>query len=412
MKGIFYGWWLVLACLLIQGIVTGVTIYSYSLYAGEIEQAFQASRAVVMLGMTGQSIMIGLLAPWLGALLDRVSIRGTMTLTAVIMGAGFFAISFSPTVWGFVAGYALLVSVGLSALGMMSASVLLSRWFLRHRGFAIGLAALGTQLGGFAIPPALAWLIDSADWRFALRAVGLCVALLIPLLARLVIDRPSMIGLGVDGDPPAETEGRQGTPTSGATAITLRQILAERKFWLGGFGIAIMVAMFTTVLANLALFATDMGIPREQAARLIALYAVVGMIASPIIGRACDMFDIRWVFTALLILNITSMALFLRADDLHGLMAATAVVAISGGGLTSFWSALVGKLFAIQFYARVMGTMTLFTVTAGALAPLLSGWLHDLTGSYRTLFLALLVLMAIPLLYSPLLGERSRRPAA
>lgn len=406
MPTIFHGWWLVLVCLVIQGIVTGVTIYSYSLYAGEVEQAFQASRAVVMLGMTGQSIMIGLLAPWLGGLLDRVSIRGTITLTALVMATGFVSISFTPTVWGFVAGYTLLVSVGLSALGMMSASVLLSRWFLRHRGLAIGIAALGTQLGGFTIPPLLAWLIEGADWRFALRAVGLCVAVLIPLLARFVIDRPSAVGLAPDGDPMAGDQAVHGAQGSDLQSLSLARILANRQFWLGGFGIAVMVAMFTTVLANLALFATDMGIPREKAALLIALYAAVGMVASPIIGRACDLFDIRWVFAGLLTFNIASMALFSVADDLAGLMLATGIVAISGGGLTSFWSALVGKLFAIQFYARVMGTMTLFTVTAGAVTPLLSGWLHDLTGSYRTLFLALIVLMAIPLLYSPWLGEK------
>lgn len=410
MPSIFHGWWLVLICLVIQGIVTGVTIYSYSLYAGEVEQAFDASRAVVMLGMTGQSIMIGLLAPWLGGLLDRVSIKGTITVTALTMGAGFLSVSFASSAWGFVAGYTLLVSVGLAALGMMSTSVLLSRWFLRHRGLAIGLAALGTQLGGFTLPPLLAWTIDSADWRFALRAVGLCVAILIPLLARFVIDYPSQMGLEPDGNPASEDdESYRGTGSNPET-ISLRQILGRRQFWLGGFGIAVMVAMFTTVLANLALFATDMGIPKEKAALLIALYAAVGMVASPIIGRACDLLDIRWVFAGLLSCNIVSMALFTVAADLAGLMFATGLVAISGGGLTSFWSTLVGKLFAIQFYARVMGTMTLFTVTAGAVAPLLSGWLHDLTGSYRTLFLTLLVLMAIPLLYSPWIWDKRVQP--
>lgn len=179
--------WLVLVCLLIQGIATGVSIYAYSIFAGEIERAFSASRTLVMLGMTGQSIMIALASPVLGNILDRVSIKWTIIVSALIMGLGFCAISIVPSIWGFIASYVLLVAFGLAALGMLSSSVLLSRWFLRHRGLAIGIAALGTQLGGLAIPPAIAFLIDSYDWRFAARAVGIGVAAVIPLLAYFVI---------------------------------------------------------------------------------------------------------------------------------------------------------------------------------------------------------------------------------
>lgn len=101
---IFYGWWLVLVCLLVQGIVTGVSLYSYSVFAGEVETAFSSSRAMVMLAMTGQSIMIALASPVLGNILDRASIKWTIMVTALIMGLGFLAISLAQSVWGFVAG--------------------------------------------------------------------------------------------------------------------------------------------------------------------------------------------------------------------------------------------------------------------------------------------------------------------
>lgn len=412
---IFYGWWLVLVCLLIQGIAVGVTIYTYSIIAGEAERAFSASRAVVMLGMTGQSIMTGLLAPKMGDLLDRVSIKGTIIATALIMGLGFTLISFTPSVWGFVAGYTLLIPAGASVLGMMAASVLLSRWFVRHRGLAIGIAALGTQLGGFTIPPLVASLIDAFDWRIALRAIGLSVAILIPLLAYwTIVDRPADRGLAPDGDRPApEPAQSSGADTEAAAGVSsLKPVLADRNFWLVGFGIAVMVAMFTTVLANLALFATDMGTPREQAALLISLYAAVGIVFSPIIGRLCDVIDIRLVFAGMLLINIAAMAGFVLAEDYPGLMIATAMVAVSGGGMTPLWSALIGKLFELRLYARVMGAMTLFTVTASSLAPLLSGWLFDLTGSYRILFLALIALMAIPLFYMPLIHKKDEAQSA
>lgn len=408
---IFYGWWLVLVCLLIQGITAGVTIYLYSIVAGEVEREFSASRAVVMMGLTGHGIAVGLLAPKLGDLMDRFSIKWTVIGTALLMSSGFVAMSFSPSVWGFVGSYTLLIPAGSATLSMLFTSLLLSRWFARHRGLAIGIAALGTQLGGFTCPPLVAMLIDAFDWRFAMRAVGLFVAVVIPLLAYwTVVDRPSDRGLSPDGDPQQrDAPPATASPATAAGIASLKIVLNDRNFWLMAFGITAMIAMFVAVLANLTLFATDIGTPREQAALLVSLYAIVGMIFSVVIGRTCDVLDVRLVFAGLLASSILAMVCFLIADSYFGLLVATGIVAIPGGGFMPLWGAMIGRLFDLRLYGRVMGSMTLFSVLGSAASPVLSGWLFDATGSYRTLFIALIVLLAIPLLCTPLIRKPGRR---
>jgi MFS family permease len=154
------------------------------------------------------------------------------------------------------------------------------------------------------------------------------------------------------------------------------------------------------------LFATDIGTPREQAALLISLFAAVGMVASPLIGRLCDAFDTRWVFAGMLLLNITAMVSYLVAQSYAGLAIATGIVAISAGGVTPVWSAMIGHFFDFRLYARVMGAMALFTGIAGSLAPVISGWLFDTTGSYRMLFLGLILLVVPSLLCVPLIKRR------
>lgn len=400
----FYGWWLVLVCLLIQGIATGVSIYSYSIFAGEIEQAFSANRTEVMLAMTGQSVMIALASPIIGNFLDRSSVKWIIIITAQIMGLGFWVISFAPSVWGFVAGYALFVSLGLASMGMLSASVLLSRWFRRYRGLAIGIAALGTQLGGLTIPPMLAALIDALDWRMAARVVGLSSAFIISLLAYwCIVDRPSDLGLFPDGDrEPLDAPPPQDHATT-ANPAWIKQLIRNRNFWLAGSGIAVLSAMLSTVLANLSLFATDMGTARDQAALLISLFAAVGLVFSPIIGRLCDVIDSRWVLAGMLLLSMLAMASYMVAQNYLGLIVATTIVAINAGGLTPLWSALIGDLFEIHLYARVMGATALLTGASGSLAPVVSGWIFDSTGNYQTLFLSLIVLIALALCAVPLI---------
>ncbi|GAB3311887.1 MFS transporter [Haliea atlantica] len=401
---IFYGWWLVLVCLLIQGSVTGVSIYSYSIFAGEVESAFSASRAVVMLGMTGQSIMIALASPVLGHFLDRTPVKWIIIVTAQIMGLGFLMISLIPSVWGFVVAYGTFVSLGLASMGMLSSSVLLSRWFHRYRGLAIGLAALGTQLGGLTIPPLLAHLVDTFDWRITARLTGLSIAVVIPLIAYwTIVDRPSIRGLHPDGDRKPLDAGPLREGVTAPQGPWGKQILLSRNFWIASLGVAVLSATLTTVLANLSLLATDLGSSREQAAWLISLFAAVGLVFSPIIGRLCDLLDTRWVLAGMLLLGMAAALSYSLAQDYSGLVLATGIVAINAGGLTPLWSALIGDLFELRLYARVMGAMALFTGATGSLAPVAAGWIFDATGNYHNMFSALIVLICIPLLCLPLI---------
>jgi MFS family permease len=410
---IFYGWWIVLACLLIQAIAAGSTTYMFSLFAGEVERSFDSTRATVMLAATGHGIAMGLLAPRLGIWLDRYSIRRLVTISAVVMGAGFWVISFSPSVWGFVGSYTLLVPVGSATLTMLFAPMLLSRWFARHRGLAIGIAALGTQLGGLTLPPLVAYIIEIYDWRIAMRAVGVLCAGGVALLAYVaLIDSPSQRNLLPDGDAQAKAplSAAERQPTSDDDG-SLRSVLRDRTFWLAALGMSIIIATFSVVLSNLSMLATDIGTSREAAALLISLFAFVGMISSPLAGRLCDLIDIRLMLSGILVVTIVAVAIFAAADSYRQLALAAGLIGFSGGAVSPFFGAMIGRLFALSVYGRVIGSMSFFSVTAAAAAPVASGWLFDWTGSYRDAFLVLLVLLAVPLTYASRLRRRVSDPA-
>lgn len=406
---VFYGWWLVLACLVIQAVAGGITTYLYSLFAGEVERAFSVNRATVMLAATGHGLAAGVLGPKLGDLLDRYSVRRILIASALVMGSGFVLISFTPGIWGFIAGYTLLIPVGSATFTTLFTPLLLSRWFVRQRGLAIGIAALGTQLGGLTLPPLVALLIDEFDWRFAMRVVGIAATAVISILAYwTIVDRPQDRGVGPDGGVAAAPTTAVHSRVQVGARASLRAVLVDRNFWLASFGMSVIIATFSVVLSNLSLFATDIGAPREQAALLLSLFALIGMGMSPIVGRLCDLLDIRIVFASLLTVCILALLLFAFADSYRGLVMATVVVALAGGGISPFFGALIGRLFDLQIFGRAIGCMSLVAVTVAASVPVLSGWLFDATGSYRMLFVALAVLMAIPLAYMPLINPRPR----
>ena len=74
----FMGWRMALVCLLVQAIVGGISIYLYSMFAGEIEKAFEAKRATVMLAATGHAVVSALVGPKLGQMMDGHRLRWTM----------------------------------------------------------------------------------------------------------------------------------------------------------------------------------------------------------------------------------------------------------------------------------------------------------------------------------------------
>ncbi len=156
------------------------------------------------------------------------------------------------------------------------------------------------------------------------------------------------------------------------------------------------VATNTVLLANLSLFATDLGEPPVRGAFLVSLVALLGIFFSPFIGWLCDVIHIR-VATVLVTLSLAAAcAVFSLATTYPLLLLATCFMGVGGGGVFPLWASLVGRLYHTRVYGQVMGATTLVTALFTALGPPFGGWVHDTTDSYRWLFLTLLgVLVAV-----------------
>lgn len=402
-KAIFYGWWIVLACALAQALGTATSIYLYGIFATELGIEFDAGRGEIMIGLTGMMLFSALISPKIGSAMDRFSVKRIMIFGALIMGAGYFLISFSVAVWNIFALYFFLISIGFASLGLLSSPVLLSRWFVRHRGLSIGLAALGSQLGGFAMPPVIAYLIEAFDWRIAMRILGFFVALSGFLLAYFIIyERPEDRGLSPDGDQSdliAKPDGEfpPNPDLSDEKNYHISEILCNRNFWLSAYSVSLLTGTFVMILANLAFFAADAGVDRNGAALLISVYAACGMVASPIVGRLCDVLDVRRILFILVIFSISSLSLYMFADGYTAILLATVLIAIPGSSVMAFTGALVGSLFDSRQYAKVFGCVSLFTMASAALAPVLAGFVFDLAGHYRYLFMVAIALLSLAL---------------
>ncbi len=383
---IFYGWILVVVLMLTMSVGIGTSMYMYSVVAGAVGSEFGADRLLLMAGSTGMSVVLGLCSPVVGTLLDRYPSKWVLVTGAVVLGVGFIAIALSTHIWMVVASYILFISVGAATLSPLTAATLLTRWFVRYRGLAIGVALLGTQLGGFVFPPILASTMDTHSWRIAIGGLGVLIILAMPVfITLLVVDRPEDKRL----EPLGGHAGTGRGPTGAVAAkvhLPLARLFAERNFLLLILIVGATTSTNLTLLSNLTLFATDLGETAVRGAFMVSLVAFLGIFFSPLIGWLCDVISVRAV-TAIVTLSLAAACLtFGVATNYPMLLIAACFQGIGGGGIYPVWASTVGHLYHTNVYGRVMGAITLVTSMIAAASPLLAGWIYDTTGSYRVLF--------------------------
>ena len=222
-----------------------------------------------MLSMTVLSGACALLSPFLGALMDRVPLRMLMIAGGLLLGAGYAGISLATDFNQVLIIFGVLIAPANVLIGPVAVTVLLSRWFARRRGRALGIAIAGISAGGFFFPMIIQGLLNANEWREALRLLALIlVAWTIPA-ACLVVDRPTDRGLNPDGEaqPPEMTR-----EELAKAPFSARAVLSDPAFWMIAATIAIVTSGMKGMITNLAPLAIDNGITASRAALLISVY--------------------------------------------------------------------------------------------------------------------------------------------
>jgi MFS family permease len=392
----FYGWYLAIVAFLLLMVSNGAIMYSYSVVAVPLGLEFEASRVTMMLGVTVMTLAGGIMSPLFGSLIDRWSLRSMMLIGVFGMSCGYFLLSFTTASWQVPLIYGALMMLGLNLLGPLTTSTLLARWFSRKRGMVLGLAAIGTSVGGFVFPPVIQWLIDAYEWRDALRILALgCLILTIPAVM-LVVNSPKDRGLGADGvalDADA--------PLVLPEAITFKSLLADRNFWLIALVMSLLFSAYTGVLSNLVPLALNKGLSAEQGAFLISILAVAGIAGKIGFGTIADRVDLRLGYAASIVCVIIALLLFATTSSFSTFMLASGFMGFATGGMLPVWGAILAILFGAANYGRVMGMMSPVIMPLTLVGAPLAGYIFDVTGGYAPAFVLfagglVLALIALP----------------
>ena len=180
---IFYGWWVLIAATTVLS-AQGVMFYGFGILFPSILKEFNWSRALTSSIFSVQISTNSLFILLMGYLIDRYSPRLLIGLGALFLGVGLIFSGFTREIWHLYLFFGIIVGVGTSSMYVPPITVV-TRWFEKKRGLALGIAVTGIGIGGFLGSPFLNWLIQSFGWRMALPILGILTGIAVLFLHRL-----------------------------------------------------------------------------------------------------------------------------------------------------------------------------------------------------------------------------------
>jgi MFS family permease len=390
------GWRQVASGFVLLACVATITS-SYSVVAVPLAAEFKPSRAVLMLAMTVLSGVSAVLSPLLGGLMDKASLKRMMLVGAVLLSSGYATLTLAQSFTQVLLVYALLIAPANVLLGPVAVTVLLSRWFVKRRGTALGIAIAGISMGGILFPPIIQGFLDAFPWREAMRLFALLILGLTVFAAAIVIDNPAVRGLRADGaisDP--------AVPPVKRAALSTRAIMTDPAFWLIFAMVAVVTSGMKGMVTNLAPLAVDQGISPTAAAYLVSIYAGCSLVAKLVFATVADRINLRYLAIASLLGFAAGMLVLTQAQLGYLLIAGgVGIVGLFGGLMVPLESMLGARVFGRDVVGRAIGLLSMVMLVALLSTPPLFGLIFDLTGSYSGIFytfggLAVLATLVVP----------------
>ena len=388
MRHIFYGWVITGLSALANTLAWSVRS-TFALFYVALLHEFGWGRAETALGYSLSWLLLLVFSPLAGRLNDRFGPRVVVPVGGLFLATGLALTGRSQALWHYYVAFGVLVAAGIACM-MMPAAAVISHWFVRSRGAAMGIISAGSSISAFLFYPLNAWLIASLGWRQALDVYGLIILLGIgPLGALLYRRHPADVGAVPHG-----TEMAIGEPGvhahSGAEirGLTLGEALRTYQLWavfaMWGLGVIGYQIMMTHQVAH----ALARGFDAGTIAWIFAVSGIFTAVGNVLGGFLSDRWTREWVFSlgsAIGVLGIWCFSVLAGPHDLLRLWI-YAAAGLGFGMRISLLTAIPADLFAGRHFGAILGVANGGGGLGGFIGPFLAGYLFDRTGDYALAF--------------------------
>jgi MFS family permease len=356
------------------------SMYVMAVVLPAVQAEFGLTRGNASLPYSLLMICLGIGGLWTGKWADRHGIARVLGIGAAAVFGGFVWAGLSGSIWTFMLAHGLLLGLLGSSSTFAPLIADTSLWWNKHRGIAVAICASGNYVAGTVWPPLAQWGVETIGWRHTYVLLGIVCGLGMALLSLRMRQRPPLV---------------EHSPVQGTVAMAAQRAVTGRPFGLGLAqaqillciaGLACCVAM-SMPQVHIVAYCTDLGYGAARGAEMLSLMLACGIISRLVSGMICD--RIGGIRTLLLGSGLQGIALllFLPFDGLVPLYVISAMFGLFQGGIVPSYAIIVREHFPPQEAGARVGAVIMATLVGMALGGWMSGFVFDLTGSYRAAFL-------------------------
>jgi MFS family permease len=372
---IFYGWWIVVACLLAALFGNALGLFGAGVYLYAAVEAKQLSIATVSGAATLFYFTSAVLLIPVGSWIARDGPRRVMAGGGLALFCGVVGIGRADQIWQAYAAF-LALGIAWACLSTAAVATTLAPWFERHQGRATSLASLGASAGGMIGAPALVFGISQIGFPATTLAAGSIGLITIFSLACFVLRRrPQDMGLFPDGDTAEKAHLRDSATWNRRDALrtcTLRSVVVA-------FGLGMMVQI-GYLTHQMTLTAPVLG--TGGASAVVSAAAVAALSGRLLLVQFADGVNQRMTACGVLLLAATALTVLALCMDPVAIILANVVFGLTVGNVTTLSAIIVRREFGAASFGPVFGMASCGIQLVAALGPSFYGILHDAFGSY------------------------------
>ena len=383
----FYGWIIMMACLLITMASSG-TMMAFGVFINPMAEDLGWSHSVLSFSYAVSSIVSGLGILVVGSYIHAYSVRALLFWGCFIHGFGLYMTSTVTTVGEFYFWYGFFSSVGRSVF-ILASTTLITRWFETRRATAMGITMAGSGLGPFILSPVVTWVIVRWDWQTAFMMQSIGMTAVVWLMCLVLRNYPHDMGLMPYGAAlmpatPAPRTPEKSTPSKSGESISAlwRRVLRMEGFWTLA-GINFFCCMCHSVpLVHVVGFALDAGLSAFASAWVLALMSLSSIAGRIAWGLFADRHGARLTLMVTLFLQGSLVLWLVNTQDPVIFFLYAVIWGFGFGGVNTQYGVVARELYGSRHFGPGYSGQMCFSMIGMAVGGFLGGYLYDVSHSY------------------------------
>ena len=382
--------WIVLAALTFCMLASTGVRSVFGVYIKPMEAEMHWSRSGLSNAAALGLLLLGATAPFAGRLADRWGAARVIVLALSVLGVGSIASAFVTSLWQLFVTAGVLMGVGAGGAALSTGSAIVTRWFDKNRGIALGVAAGGMSAGQLIFVPLASILTYSFGWRTSFLWLGLgLLAVVVPIGLWLLRDTPEERGLRPIGATGPTQTAADIAAARHAERVSVVDAAQTLPFWLlmGSF----FVCGYTSngmVLTHFMPHALEHNFTAMQASAALGVMGAMNMIGTVGSGWLCDRLGRRGPLAFYYFVRGVSLIFLLYVWNLPSLHIWAALFGLNYISTVPPTTALTANIYGRFSVGELSGWIFFAHQVGSALGAAGAGWIFELTGSYAPAFVS------------------------